>query len=41
VLQVANVLVAALRQPGSANQVVEIVSSPSAAEMPEDKWFNV
>lgn len=40
-LQVAEVLVAALRQPAAANRVVEIVSSPSAAEVPEGKWFEV
>jgi hypothetical protein len=40
-LQVAEVLVAALRQPAAANKVVEIVSSPSAAEVPEGKWFEV
>jgi hypothetical protein len=38
-LQVAQVMVAALRQPGAANKVVEIVASPSSPDLPEDKWF--
>jgi hypothetical protein len=42
-MQVAEVLVSALRQPSAANKVVEIVSSPAAAPagLPEDKWFEV
>jgi len=38
---VAQVLVAALQQGAADNKVVEIVSSPSKAELPEDKWFAV
>lgn len=40
-LQVAEVLVAALQQPAAANMVLEIVSSPSAPQLPKEKWFNV
>lgn len=40
-LQVAEVLVAALRQPAAANKVVEIVSNPDAPELPEEQWFSV
>jgi hypothetical protein len=40
-VQVAEVLVAALQQPAAANMVLEIVSSPTAPELPQDKWFNV
>jgi len=38
---VAQVLVAALRQPAAANKVVEIVSSPNGPELAEEKWFAV
>ncbi|KAF6252548.1 pyridine nucleotide binding protein [Scenedesmus sp. NREL 46B-D3] len=38
---VAEVLVAALQQPAAANMVLEIVSSPTAPELPQDKWFDV
>uniref|UniRef100_A0A383WCG6 NAD(P)-binding domain-containing protein n=1 Tax=Tetradesmus obliquus TaxID=3088 RepID=A0A383WCG6_TETOB len=38
---VAEVLVAALQQPAAANMVLEIVSSPSAPQLPKEKWFNV
>lgn len=40
-LQVAEVMVAALRQPAAANKVVEIVSNPEAAELAEEQWFAV
>jgi len=36
---VAQVLASALQQPSSRNKVVEIVASPSAKVLPEDKWF--
>jgi hypothetical protein len=38
--QVAQVLVAALRQPAAANKVLEIVASPSSPVLPEDKWYS-
>jgi len=40
-VQVAEVLVAALRQPAAGNKVVEIVSSPDGPDLAEDKWFAV
>jgi hypothetical protein len=40
-VQVAEVLVAALRQPAAANKVVEIVASRTAPELQADQWFNV
>lgn len=40
-MQVAAVLVAALRQPLAADKVVEIVAAPDAPELPEDAWFAV
>ena len=39
--QVAQVLVAALSQPAAADKVVEIVSNPSAPQLPQDQWFAV
>jgi len=36
---VAEVLVAALQQDAAQNKVVEIVASPNAPVVPEDKWF--
>lgn len=41
IMQVADVLVASLRQPSAANKVVEIVSSPNGPELPETDWFAV
>lgn len=38
-LQVADVCVEALLQPGAQNKVVEIVASASAAKLPVDQWF--
>ena len=38
-LYLVQVLASALQQPSSRNKVVEIVASPSAKVLPEDKWF--
>jgi hypothetical protein len=38
---VAQVLVAALQQGAAADKVLEIVASPTAPELPRDKWFAV
>lgn len=38
-MQVAEVMVAALRQPAASDRVVEIVASPAAESLPEDQWF--
>ena len=40
-LQVAAVCVAALEHAAAADKVVEIVSSPAAPVLPEDRWFAV
>ena len=38
-VQVAEVLVEALRQPGASNKVVEVVASKKEPERPAAEWF--
>ncbi len=39
-VQVAEVLVEALRQPGASNKVVEVVAAKDEPERPPSEWFS-